>query len=441
MPGSPWARPRAWVAFLALGLAAHAARPAPPAPPEPSVDDVETRVRERLLERYRAVVDAPSDGEAWGRYGMALEAHRQLETARLAYEQAARLDAEDFRWPYYLGAMLEYRDPEGAVRWLENAVRLDEDYAPARIRLGEVLEKLGRVVEALRHFEQAERLDPRNALAPFGQGRIALASGDDEAAVAHLERAYRLDPRVQAIVVTLARALHRSGDEERARRLAAEARGLPRMTHHPDPRRAAVREDAVDTESFLQRARTQLEVGQPQRALAEVKHLLRDQPDHAEAHLLAAGIHDALGDAAAAANEAEAALRADPQLDRAHAVLAGALFKARRVDEAEREARRVLAQEPRHFHMLLIVALAAAERGDVATLVAHLDRAFEARTADPDLRRLLRQVLLDVASSFQAVGSRRQAALRLEQAIMLAREDGEPESVLAELRRRLEPSG
>jgi tetratricopeptide (TPR) repeat protein len=408
------------------------------APPPPLVEGVEPRVRERLLERHRAVERAPRDGEAWGRYGMALEAHRQVDAAQVAYLEAQRLAPEDFRWPYYLGTLLEYRDPAAAARWLEAAVELDPAYAPARIRLGEVLEKLGRPNEALWQFEQAERLDPSNPLAPFGRGRVALASGDVAAAIAHLERAYRLGREVQAIVVTLSRALYRRGDEQRARALAAEARGLPRMTHHEDPRRAAVRDEAVDTESYLLRARTYLEVGQAQRALAVVSELLRSDPEQAEAHLLAAGIHDAMGDAEAAATEAAAALELEPGLLRARAVLAGALFKSRRPAEAEREARRVLQEDGKDFHMLLIVALVAAERGDVATMIAHLDRAYAARNADPQLRRLLRQLLLDVADSFAAVGQRREATARLEQAIALAREDGETEGALADLRRRFE---
>jgi tetratricopeptide (TPR) repeat protein len=405
--------------------------------PAPAVERVEPRVRERLLERWRAVERAPEDAEAWGRYGMALEAHRQLAPAEIAYREAHRLAPKEFRWPYFLGTLLEYRDPAGAARWLETAVALDRSYAPARVRLGEVLEKLGRSVDALAQFEQAERLDPTNPLAPFGRGRLTLAAGDVGGAVAHLERAYRLDRNVQAIVVTLSRALYRQGDEERARRLAVEARSLPRMTHHPDPRRAAVRDEAVDTESYLRRARTHLEVGQAARALAEVSELLRTDPDHAEAHLLAAAIHDELGDAGAAARAAKAALALDPDLVRARAVLAGVLLKSGRFAEAEAEARQVLARDPDDFHMLLVVALVSAQGGEVATMIAHLDRAYEARTADQQLRRLLRQLLLDLVDSFAAVGNRREAASRLEQVIELAREDGEPESALAELRRRL----
>ena len=62
------------------------------APPPPAVEGVEPQVRERLLERLRAVEHTPGDGEAWGRYGMALEAHRQLDAAQIVYQEAARGD-------------------------------------------------------------------------------------------------------------------------------------------------------------------------------------------------------------------------------------------------------------------------------------------------------------------------------------------------------------
>ncbi len=419
------------MACFALAPPAVAQAPLPPMP------DTEPRVHAAIEAAHADASRRPQDGEAWGRYGMLLEAHRFLEPARAAYEHAHRLAPRDFRWPYFVAVLLTYSDPERAVPWYDRALRLDSTYAPAYVRLGETLETLGRRAEALEQLERAAALDPRNPIAQLGTGRLLLERGDTARALAALERAYTLAPRQQAVVATLARAYQKAGRAEEARRLAQQALGLPRERPSPDPRHAAIRELAVDTESYLMRARRQTEQGRYDRALLEIAQVLELSPGHAEAHLLQAGVLDRMGDPAGAVDAARRALAADGGLTAARAVLAGALLKQGRFGAAAREALVVLAAEPDNFHMLVVLALVAAQGGEVAAVDRHADHAFRKRSGDAELRRVLEQLLSDLAGALADAGVRRRAAERLEQAQRLAIEAGAPPSKLDSYTRRL----
>ncbi|MEM1247984.1 MAG: tetratricopeptide repeat protein [Acidobacteriota bacterium] len=406
------------------------------APPLPDLAGSEPQVAQKIRSAH-ARVESSDDDESWGRYAMILEAHRYTDEAEVAYRRAFEMDERDVRWPYLLGSMLEYFDPREARLWHERAIALDADYAPGRYRAGQTFEKLGRLDEAEQHFARAVQLDARLGLAHFGLGRVALARGDSNVAVRHLERAYELSSEVQAVVATLARAYHRVGRTDEARRLAAEARTLPRMTHHLDPRRSAMMDEAVSTESYLRRSRTYMEVGQLERSLRVLQTLLASQPDNHEAHFAAAGVLDRMGRTQEAVTAARRALELEPDLPGARAVLAGALFKGGDFAAARQEAEGVLRAEPNNFHMLLVTSMIAAGSGDTGTMVTRLDRAFEARDGDRELRGVLRGLLQDLADSFAAIGERAEAKKRLRWVRQLAVEEGAPSTALQQIDARL----
>lgn len=405
--------------------------------PLPTLDGAEPRVAERVRRARAAVEGAPHRAVAWGNYGMVLDAHRFLAEAALAYERAHALDEQDFRWPYFLASVLDLSDPESATGWYETALEIDPTYAPARIRFGETLEKLGQAEAALRQFSRAAELDASNPFGPFGLGRVALARGEIEIAVQHLERAYELAPRLQAVVVTLARAYHRVGRTEAATSMASRARGLPRVAHHPDELRSEVSRLAVDRESYLRRARTFLDIDRPEEALEEVQMLLDVDPRDGEALLLLAEVRDRQGETAAALGAAERALDLGSDVSGAGALLASLLFKSGRFAEAERRAAEVLERRPGDVHMLLLLAMTAAQRGDADAMMERLDRAVELDPEDPELRMLLAQLLADVAASYADIGEFTGAVRRLEQAISVLEASVSSSVELQALRERL----
>jgi tetratricopeptide (TPR) repeat protein len=433
------ARPLAAARLLAVASLLALVGPAlATAPPLPDLAGAEPRVAAKIASLHRAAASSPRAAEAWGRYGMTLDAHRYAGAAGAAYRYAAELDPRDFRWPYFLGALYETEAPGEAARWLEAAVAIDGAYAPAHVRLARTLEALDRRDQALQHYREAMRLAPDDPLGYLGAGRITLAAGDTAGAIALLERARERGPRIQAVVATLARAYQRAGDAARASALAAEARDLPRMLHHHDPRQAAIGTEAVDRESFLRRARTSLETGQTERARAELEGLLRLEPDDAETWRALAGVEDRLGRSEEALAAARRALAIDPALRGGYAALANALFELGRLGEAEDAARAALEVDPDDARLHLLSSMTAAARGDVAAVTAHLDRAYQIGTTDRELRGVMRSLYGELASALEEVGRRGEAARRLEQVLALAKEDGAPAAEQAALRARIE---
>ena len=427
-----WRPVQAAILILACAFAAAAQVP------YPELAGVEARVREKVDEAHRAVEAESGSAETWGRYGIVLDAHHLPVEAAAAYREAARLDAGDARWSYFLATLLEYQDPTEAVSWYEKAVRLRPSYAPARIRYGQTLEAVGRDADAEVEYRRATELDPSNPLGPFGLGRLALADNRVPEAVRHLERAYRLGSGIQAVVATLARVYARSGQMEVARQKAAEARGLPRTMPHKDPLRAAVHDEAVDTESFLLRSRTYADVGDLRRARREIEELLSFAPDLAQAWFAAAGIYDRQGAADEALEAAQRALGLEPGLAGARQVVAGALFKLGRFEEAETIATEILDEAPDNLHMLVLVAMGAAERGAVDEMIRHLDHAYAVRTRETTLGPVLAQLFADLANAFADVGRFVEAAERMGQALDVAQEAGATPQQLREYRQQLE---
>ena len=391
-------------------------------------EGVHERVREKLTAHRNRVVAEPRDADAWGRYGMVLDAHRMTAPAIVVYSEAWRLDPNEFRWPYFLGSILEYEDPASAITWFERALEIDSNYAPAQIRAAQTLENLGRDEEARAHYRRAFDLDTSNALASLGLGRLALATGDVGEAIRRLERAYELDPNTQAVVATLARAYNRGGQRGLAREKANEARSLPRMTHHPDARRASVQAEAVDNEGYLRRARTAVEVGHLDRARSELEALVRLEPELAAAHFSLAGVYDRLGIADLTLGSAQRAFELDPNLKGSGAVVAGALFKLGRMEEARDRAQSVLLSEPENEHMLVILSLSAAQDGRVEDLLDTLGRAYGARTPESPMRPIMMRMLADVAESFSAVGQNDVARHWMQKALVVAQESGDKAS-------------
>ncbi|MCY3930015.1 MAG: tetratricopeptide repeat protein [Acidobacteria bacterium] len=405
--------------------------------PAPDLTAVEPRVR-AAIERDLATAARDADSPTtWGRLAMTLHAHQFDEEAALAYAEASRLAPTDFRWIYLRAVLADAQDPASAASLYRQAVDLDPNYAPARIRLASALEKVGLAADADEHYREATRLEPDNAVAHLGLGRLALARGEVDQAIRHLERAYDLSPETQAIVATLSRARHRSGDREGARRLAQAARALPPLLHQRDPRRAEVDLLAVDSESFLRRSKTYRETGQLRASLGELRRLIELEPGNAQAHFAAAGVHDRMNRPQEAVAAARRALELDPDLAGGRAVLAGALFKLGQFGEAAAEAERVLAEDPADIHMLLVTTMLAMRENDVERALERLDRAAAVGGSEPRMRELMIQLQLELADALGGAGLYDDAARRIEQVVETLERAGAGDGELQLHRRRL----
>ena len=390
--------------------------------PQPQLDGAEPAVRQRLASLQADLRANSQNGDAWGRYAMALEAHTFTEEAIAAYRQAHALSPGAFRWPYLLAALVDERSATDSLPLYRAALDLDPDYAPGHVRYGEVLERTGQFDTANREYEQAARLDPANAHACAGLGRLALAAGDADAAVRHLSRANELAPQNRSFAVTLAQAHARAGNRERGQQIATAARALGRINYRNDPVRSSVHDLALDVRSYLRRANAHRIHGELDLAQRELRAGIAVDDSRPELHFALAEVLAASGDQPGSLGAARRAYDLHPELEGVAAFLARALFQARDLGGTLAMAERALELDGGDVNTMLLIAIVSAERGDVVRTVEILERAFEARPQEPSTRGALIQLLENLADAMAASGLDDAAATQIEKALELAEE-------------------
>jgi len=112
-------------------------------------------------------------------------------------ESPSQRPAEIARARAYLAEgeeLLERGKVEEALALLEEAVRLDPRYAPARNKLGVCHVRMGELELARREFVAAIEIDPRFAPAYSNLGNLHQEAGRLEEAVAAYRQALEIDP-------------------------------------------------------------------------------------------------------------------------------------------------------------------------------------------------------------------------------------------------------
>ena len=427
--------PRLW--FAAILLLAATTLPGQQIP-QPQLDGAEPAVRQRLASLQADLRANTQSGDAWGRYGMALEAHTFTNEAIAAYRQAHELSPTTFRWPYLLAALVDERSAADSLPLYRAALAIDPDYAPGHVRYAEALERTGRFDEAAREYQRAIRLMPANANAHAhaGLGRLALGAGDPAGAIRHLSRAHDLAPENRSFAVTLAQAHARAGERGRAQEIAAAARTLGRVNYRNDPIRSSVHDLALDVRSYLRRANAHRVHGGLELARRELQAGIAVDGARPELHFALAEVLAASGDQPGSLAAARRAYELHPELEGIAAFLARARFQARDLGGTLAMAERALEQDGGDVNTMLLIAIVSAERGDVVRTVEILDRAFEARPQEPSTRGALIQLLENLADAMAASGLDDAAATQLEKALSLAEEAISADAT--RLRRRLD---
>jgi len=213
-----------------------------------------------------------------------------------------------------------------ALPYLETAVRIDPDSAPAHTDLGSALARTGRLPEAIAQFETAILLAPDAPIPHNDLGSALTEAGRLHEAIAEFQTALRLDPDF---------------DEARRNLVAAQAggsaethlsRGVALLKAGDSSGaiaelEAALRSDPndADAENNLGVALSSLPERQRE-AIAHFEVAVRLRPDFADAQMnlgiALSGIPGRLPDAIRHLEEAER-LRPDPEVERAIAQLKG----------------------------------------------------------------------------------------------------------------------
>lgn len=384
---------------------------AAPQPSPPDVSRLEPAVAGQM-EELRHVVetlearDAPSQqrAEALGTLGHLYLVYDLLDAAQDAYRTAARLAADDPRWPYYLGYLqtrLGNLD-EARAGYLAALERDPEDWT-ARLRLGRVELDRNDPAAAREQLERVLRERPGSAATLEGLARAAAAQGKLEEAADLYERVVTLQPEAGLAHYGLAQVYRRLGRLEDARRALEHYAETP--VTFPDPRidrlaqistRAvfdqvlalAASPETFPAERFLDHAMGLLATrqGVAEQIDARLAEGGLDAPTRARLQALVGHLLVFRSRDEEAVERFTRALEEDPSLDAARARRANALMRLGRAEDAYRELSLLAEQRPKAMDVRLKRAAAAMAlerfeeaRGDLEQVIRVVPDDAEAR--------------------------------------------------------------
>lgn len=200
--------------------------------------------------------------------------------------------------PFNIAHDLTYakKDHAAAIPLFREAIRLQPDYPLAHLGLGDALNALGRLDEAVAAWAEAERLSPDLELAFFNHGLALLDAGRAAEAIPLLARAAEINPARGRTFTLLGNALFAAGQVE----AAAQAY------------EAAARLEPTSAQAVNNLGTALARLGRLEEALERFRAAAVLDPRYAEAHANAGKALLALGRRDEAAAELEAALRIDP---------------------------------------------------------------------------------------------------------------------------------
>ena len=322
---------------------------AAPEIPQVNIARLPRETQTQVSEAYAAARKHPQDAEAVGELGMLLDSYHRSEDAVLCYRRAHLLAPAAFKWLYYWGSLLLRENKMGeALPLLTSALRLEPEYLPASLKVGEALLGAGKTEEAGKAYEGILTEYPDTAEAYYGLGRVKAALGDQAAAAEFYGKACQLFPTYGAAHYGLAMAYRKLGRMQEAKEQASlHERNNYIVPPLPDPFRDELRALDRSAATHLERGVQLEQVGRVDDAIAETEKSLELDPRLAKAHLNLLILYGKKGQVKQAEEHYKALLALGPdQFPDAYYNYGVLLVDKGKFDEAEQAFRKTLALAP-----------------------------------------------------------------------------------------------
>jgi tetratricopeptide (TPR) repeat protein len=337
-----------------------------------------TRTRSQLAELLQSGArDEKNLAEGYGELAALYQLFHIDSAASLSWENARTLQPADFRWTYYAGYLaLSSGQTEKALTLLQQASKLDPDYRPLDLRMGQLWLDTDQLDKAQGALEKAAGEAGLRAAALYYLGQIDLLRHDYQRAQEHLSEALQINPQASEVHYPLAQAYRQLGQQELAREhlarfkqktpeaddpLVAELQtvlqtsrwdfrlGMQAIMEQHDYQAAiehfkkGLEIDADNLAARVSYARALYLGGQPDAAETQLNRVLSEDPEQILANFLLAILWESRQQAEKAAARYERILKLDPEHQGAHFYLANLLFKDGRFQEAASRYRAALA--------------------------------------------------------------------------------------------------
>ena len=341
------------------------------------------------------------------------------------YRNAERLIPGDFRWPHLLAALLqkEGKLDEALAAW-DRALEMEPDDVPALIHRGEILILQGKPDEAVPFLKKALELDPKSTAAKAQLGQAALARRDFPEAVKHLEAALAESPEANRLHHPLAMAYRGLDDRAKAEEHLAKAGAVG--VRPTDPLVDGLQERRTGERVHLIRGRVAYRAGRPAEALAEFKKAVEAKPESVEGRINLGSALVLTGDKDGAIAQYREALRLDAESATAHFNLALLLADQGELQEATSHMAAVVAKRPEDAEARVTLARFLRDGGRAEEALAEYAKAVELAPGDETAR-------LGQAETLVRLGKYKEARKSLEESLALLPASGRLSHGLARL--------
>jgi tetratricopeptide (TPR) repeat protein len=405
-----------FIASVLTGQVVNATAPLPPL----TLSNLPTSTRFELQRAYDSAAAAPADASASGRLAMLLHAHEQYESAQTCYRRAGELDPTALRWKYLAGVVAaELNAYADALRALREALALDPDYLPARLRLADALFRLGDLQASRAEHAALQRQYPDLALALYGGGRIAWVLGEHDAAIKQYRRATQVSPPFGSAHYALALALRATGlMSEADAHFAAYRRWGARKPVPHDPILDDVRALNGTARELLVKAARLGKAGLLDASIELHLRALAIDPTAAQAHVNLISLFGRNGQTDLSEAHYQRALKLGTSLDEAHYNYGVLLGSIGQLPEAAAAFQRTLDVNPFHAGAHSNLGAIFAREGKIELAASHYLQTISNNPAHTAAR-------MNLARLLAVSGDREQARERFEQALQRAKALGE----------------
>ena len=365
--------------------------------PEIQTDHMEAAVAQLIHATQADLEKNTHSAKAWGQLGMVLHAHGLIQPAIDCYEEAAKQDPSDYRWPYLTATALGNSSKNEAIPHYAKAFELKpNDYALA-IAYADAIFRNGQYQNAQDLYKVAIQIDDNQGFGLIGLARIAYIDNDLDVAQRHLQNARQIDAQNREIYTLLAQVQMGLGDEE-----ASETSELLAGTYpHASILNAPIIEEmqglSETADSFVARGKRMTELGEYRVAESAFREVLVRRPGLAFDYGNLANVLARQGKHAEALEYFEDGLALNPNDVEILSNQSLALMSDGRLDRAEKNLIRAIELDPNYGHAHFNLGVLRYRQGNYSNAVEHFESALSTNPA-------LTQAYLNLGTTYAAMG-------------------------------------
>lgn len=352
-------------------------------------------LRAAVEEAYAAVEAKPRDAAANGRLAMVLHANDLFDEAEVCYRRARLLEPASFRWTYLLGVVQARQgDCAQAIAVLREALQMEQEYLPARLKLGACLLGSGQWQQADNIYQAILAKHPMSAEAYYGIGRVRAVNHDLNGAIVALRKACELFPDFGAAHYALGRVYERLDKKDQS---VAELTLFERQKNSTPLLSDPVLTEALAFHAGVREAQLQGEQlareGKLPEAAAAYEKALAMAPALVPAHVSLISVYGRLGQAAKAEEHFRAAVALKPDAPDAYFNHGLLLASQEKFPEAEDAFRRTLDLQP-YAGARLNLGFMLEAQGKLSEALAEYQKAVQDDAADSQAQFSVGRILV-----------------------------------------------